>query len=365
MNIEFHYYMTYLIAARAGFCPAEAEVVAYSSQYIDDNDLIYNITNDDGLTYSNYISQTKNISKPKHKLFRIYPIFHFVPGDPLADSARRRDGKLHLLNTTADSKNARRILKSALQTDNLYKIGLAVHSFADTFAHQNFVGYYDEFNIVKSLQKKVNSFFDRSVYAVGHAAADIRPDICNLVWEDPRLCNSNAERDNKMIFLKAAERVFEELKNYQNPDLKAAELKEEKDGLLSDLKTAIGRRTEHPEIFKINTPAERIERFRRLSLKKEYGGRKLKKYNISDWFNELIEFDLKVLKIDNSSAWQRLFLDYFSNYFSFIKNSCSWKKKDFKESHWYQFQEAVKEMQAEIINQLEPKVFSKLELENW
>ena len=129
--------------------------------------------------------------------------------------------------------------------------------------------------------------------------------------------------------------------------------------------TAIGRRTRHPEIFKINTPAKRIKRFRKLSSKKEYGGRKLKKYNISAWFNQLIKFELKVLKIDNSSAWQRLILDYFSNHLSFIKNSCSWKKKDYKNSHWYQFQEAVKEMQAEIINQLEPKIFSKLELENW
>jgi hypothetical protein len=365
LNIEFHYYITYLIAARAGFSPEEAEVIAYSSQYIDDNDLIYNISGDHGEVYSNYISQTKNISKPKHKLFRIYPIFHFIPGDPLADSARRKDGKLHLLNTTADSKNARRILKSALGTDNLYKIGLAVHSFADTFAHQNFVGYYDEFNIVKSLQKKVNSFFDRSVYAVGHAAANIRPDIPNLIWQDPRLCDSNSRRDNKDIFLKAAGRVFTALKGYLDPDLKAAELKKEKEALLSDLGAAIGRRTKHPEIFKINTPAKRIERFRRLSSKKEYGGRKLKKYNISAWFNEVIEFNLKVLKIDNSSAWQRLILDYLSNHLSFIKNSCSWKKKDFKDSHWYRFQEAVKEMQEEIINQLQPKVFSKLELERW
>jgi len=136
--------MTYLITVRAGFRPAEAEIVAYSSQYIDDNDLIYNISQYNNFYYSNYISQTKNITKPKRNLFRIYPIFHFIPGEPLADSARRRDGKLHLLNTTPDSKHARDVLRLGLKSDNLYKIGLAVHSFADSFAHQNFVGYYDE-----------------------------------------------------------------------------------------------------------------------------------------------------------------------------------------------------------------------------
>ena len=200
LNIEFHYYMTYLIAARAGFSTEDARILAYSSQYIDDNDIIYKISQKSSETFSNYISQTKNITKPKRKLFRIYPIFHFIPGDPDADSARRKDGKLHLLNTTPDSKNARQIFRLALKSDNLYQIGLAVHSFADTFAHQNFVGYYDEFNIVKDIQKKLNSIINNSPYEIGHAAARHRPDIPNLIWEDGRLCDSNSLRDNKKIF---------------------------------------------------------------------------------------------------------------------------------------------------------------------
>ena len=34
MDIEFHYYMTYLIATRAGFRPAEAAVLAQAAQEI-------------------------------------------------------------------------------------------------------------------------------------------------------------------------------------------------------------------------------------------------------------------------------------------------------------------------------------------
>jgi hypothetical protein len=43
MNIDFHYYLTYLLAERAGFDrkiksgETEAEIIAYSSQYVDDN----------------------------------------------------------------------------------------------------------------------------------------------------------------------------------------------------------------------------------------------------------------------------------------------------------------------------------------
>jgi hypothetical protein len=37
MDIEFHYHMTYIIARRAGFSPNDSYVIAYSSQYTDDN----------------------------------------------------------------------------------------------------------------------------------------------------------------------------------------------------------------------------------------------------------------------------------------------------------------------------------------
>jgi hypothetical protein len=37
MDIEFHYYMTYITALRAGFRVDDAYTIAYSSQY-DDND---------------------------------------------------------------------------------------------------------------------------------------------------------------------------------------------------------------------------------------------------------------------------------------------------------------------------------------
>ena len=43
MNIEFHYHITRLIAARAGFPPEDADIIAFSSQYVDDNSMIFEI----------------------------------------------------------------------------------------------------------------------------------------------------------------------------------------------------------------------------------------------------------------------------------------------------------------------------------
>ncbi|MCG2728608.1 MAG: hypothetical protein L6244_08180, partial [Candidatus Methanoperedenaceae archaeon] len=79
MDIEFHYYMTYVTALRAGFKLDDAYIIAYASQYTDDNDTSYEIINDD-FPYQNFISQTIDITKPKGELLRIHPYFHFFPG---------------------------------------------------------------------------------------------------------------------------------------------------------------------------------------------------------------------------------------------------------------------------------------------
>jgi hypothetical protein len=73
MNKEFHYQITHLIATRSGFPPADADIIAISSQYVDDNSMIFKIDKDKPTAYSNYISQTMNILKPKAKLFRNKP----------------------------------------------------------------------------------------------------------------------------------------------------------------------------------------------------------------------------------------------------------------------------------------------------
>lgn len=135
--------------------------------------------------------------------------------------------------------------------------------------------------------------------------------------------------------------------------------------LLADLASVIGQKSEAPELFKINNRKKRIKRCRNLSSKQEYGGEKLKKYNPSLWFNEAVKINTGFLKIDRSCGWQRLGLDYFSKYLPLLKSCYSWKSETYQKTHWFKFQEAVKEMQNQIIEILETVVFEKLELANW
>jgi len=150
MDKEFHYHIVGVIARQAGFTDEEALTIAHASQLVDDNDALCTIhdKNPDD-EYEVYISQTMDILKPKRELMRIYPIFHFLPGNPLAFSARRSDGKMHILTTTPGNDLARKVMKAARNDKSphqLHRLGVAAHAFADTWAHQNFVGWYDGIN---------------------------------------------------------------------------------------------------------------------------------------------------------------------------------------------------------------------------
>jgi hypothetical protein len=206
MDLEYHYWFTGLIAHKAGFTDNEAQTIAYASQYVDDNDKVIEVkTKGSKSVYKNQISQTMNILKPKHDLLKIYPFFHFIPGEPTAYEARRRDGKIHLLNTTPNGPYAQEILDSAFKASDdirLYRIGIATHAFVDSWAHQNFVGCFDSFNDIGH-DPKPN---------IGHADAEHHPDWVSHLWEDSRLVESEVDNINR--FLSASEALFKKYCNY-------------------------------------------------------------------------------------------------------------------------------------------------------
>ena len=72
MDTEFHYYMTGIIAHAAGFSKDEAKTIATAAEYTDENDEILKVKDRrSGKVYENYISQTMNILRPKHRLMRM------------------------------------------------------------------------------------------------------------------------------------------------------------------------------------------------------------------------------------------------------------------------------------------------------
>ena len=201
MDIEFHYHITYILARKGGYNTTDASTIAYACQYTDDNNEKYEVKLDGGTVYENFISQTLNILRPKNKLVRIYSCFHFFPGDYAGDEAKRSDGSLHLFNTTPDSSDAAEMFKTALDKGDLYRTGIATHCYSDTWAHQNFVGFKHAFGGMDGLLEKATP-------NIGHADAQHQPDIPNLEWTDPRLTAANSTISNRKRFLLAARSIF-------------------------------------------------------------------------------------------------------------------------------------------------------------
>jgi hypothetical protein len=352
VDIEFHYYMTYLIAARAGYSPADATIIAHAAQSVDDNHIPVVVRDAAGTVYENALSQTMDITRP-HEDELIYPIFHFIPGDPDATSARRGDGARHPMNTTPNSALANKMIDAALASGDLYRIGVSAHGYVDTWAHQNFVGQRDDFNEFSTgiFQRLADRFL-----SVGHAHAKHNPDWPALVWEDSRLLNSTV--DNRERFLDAAEHLFTKLAAQKRPGLTADLLTVEIESLRNDLDTDIGCRDD------VNDNKDnRIANYSKRAATKPYGAHAMPAYVTGLWFGEAIAQD--------RDAVIGSFIDHFSFSFggdvvAFVgdvignghRASVAWRDVTpgaCKIYHWYRFQEAVKAHLADCTTMLKAR----------
>ena len=330
MDIEFHYYMTYIIARRAGFKPEESQIIAYSSQYTDDNAHHLFIDQGTDSAYESYISQTMNILKPEKELMRIYPVFHFLPGtleEICGDKAFRADGKLHLMNTIPDNQNGRKVLTKALETGDPCRIGIATHTYADTFAHQNFTGADDSFNSMAGLLEKL-------IPSIGHADAQHQPDIPNLLWWDGRLVPANASVNNKERFLNAAGCIFDRYRTR----VKGTDSRKT---LLKDLGEAIGDAT--------STKSERVRAYKGLM------GDEFVEYDKKSWFDEAVSF--KVDTVFSRDSGDTVPQDVTVS---------TWKDAgNFRNTKWFAFQEAVKAHQEFVLAEVMRPIYRKMGQTTW
>jgi len=335
MDIEFHYYVTYILAKEAKFDHKKASIIAHASQYVDDNSCIFKINKGKPNEYQNYISQTMNITKPKKKLMRIYPFFHFIPGNPLAPTARRKDGAMHLLNTTPNSKIANALLDDALAsgTGNLYRIGIASHSYMDTWAHQNFLGDFDDFNSMQGLKEKLSP-------NIGHADAGHDPDIPGLVWKDRRLVTENRVVYNKQRFLDASRALYSKYRKALDKRIAKETITSEWRSLRRKLANAIG-----DEAFEDSDDRreKRIDGYMKLT-----DG--LSKYDHEEWFKDSVETDVKGLP----DFWDAI---------TIFPDKHLWKT-GYKQKHWFRFQQAVKKHQ-EVAENLLLQHYKQIEIQSY
>jgi hypothetical protein len=102
MEKDFHFYITYALAETSGFTPEEAFTIAYSSQYVDDNNERQHPDKDGNPTFPSAIrvnggffrpimTQSMSVKSLVYEIQKyIYVPFHFIPGD----SNQPIDGKI-------------------------------------------------------------------------------------------------------------------------------------------------------------------------------------------------------------------------------------------------------------------------------
>lgn len=209
MNIEFHYYTIRHLAQCAGFSEAESAEIAISSQLVDECLAPWEIVDARGEVEArtevtqNYLFWDERVAEG------IYRPFHFIPGDRDIASARRADGAASRGAVTADSPLAREVLIAALRTRNLMRIGIALHAYADSWAHQGFSADIEPQNALDPASP---------LPAVGHLQAFGAPDDPRRRWTDPRLAAGEREADNAARFAVAAGKIYRFLRAYRRED---------------------------------------------------------------------------------------------------------------------------------------------------
>lgn len=241
MDITFHYFAVKTLARKAGFNEPDAQVIAVYSQYIDEFDWITyldckNIPSyikDDkncDLYLPSLITLTKNfnpamtgfiglidmafLALERTQKFTVSP-FHFIPPsvDQIAKESRTipalvGDGSL-ISNQIIKARNLL-LAGEEEKRISLMRLGMTLHTFADTYAHQLFSGYNSWVNDVKlvsvtdnftnaDLTAKVNNVvnrvaelteeyqskeeFNSILPCIGHMWAGHTPDLTNVSFE--------------------------------------------------------------------------------------------------------------------------------------------------------------------------------------
>ena len=341
MDIEFHYYLTGIIADYAGFKKTEVETIAYASQFVDNNETSLKVEDkNSGEVFTNYITQTINILKAKKELMRIYPIYHFIPGDPTDPRANRKDGKMHHLNCTPDNEFANSFLNEACKAPldtRFYRIGIATHSFVDTWAHQNFVGWYDNFNAIGA----------NALPNIGHADGKHHPDWVGNLWNDERLVEDQVQNNHR--FLSAAKALFEIYRDYHvkentHGDDPVPKWEPLEKILIELCGRSWGGDSNRNKKTRLDDYKDHIQK----------NGNWNTNYGRNDWLDSAVKTDVRGLRdVDGMLPNVTIFKDKYS-----------WRTDKAKEEEpWYKFQTAVKDHESFALSIMSPHFKKRMGVE--
>jgi hypothetical protein len=237
MNIDFHYGVIYVVARLAGMDTAQAKVVAHACQYVDDATTPGVLIFEGGESFERFASAHRlfdyhNLLNGQNRL--VWAPFHFLPGGEgktLEERALCRP----------DSAIARAMVKRAIaartQANGLHRLGVTLHVYVDTWAHQGFSGTVSKYNQVTELHgddhdeatwlgklagfvsdtaQNVKAQVLDAVCNLGHGAALHFPDMPWARWHYVNGHGIKVARNNLPDFLRAADMSYRAVRGYLN-----------------------------------------------------------------------------------------------------------------------------------------------------
>lgn len=228
MDIDFHYGTIYVLSRWAKFCSANSNMISTCSQLVDDN---YDTNPFSDAEEEKNIAQGIHVRYSSQNIWgnvtgkgnrEIWIPFHFLPG---LQGDTDADKLICKKNSELSGKLADRLLETTLDnSDFSFRLGIGLHVFADTWAHQEFAGINNTINKVQDLiftsqgsliERVIGDLVGASgmmskvldeLMPLGHAAAVHCPDMPYIWWRSGERFTDG--RKNWDEFMEAAEECF-------------------------------------------------------------------------------------------------------------------------------------------------------------
>ena len=244
MQIDFHHSATYTVARLSGFAHRDAETIAYCSQYVDDATNFGTIRFDNGAMYSRISSAHKildyrNFQKLANHF--VWMPFHFLPGNGGISQGENPKGSfVEKIICRPNSYVAQDMIRLCIGDRHslygLHRLGITMHVYADSWAHQGFAGIIHNVNNIRSLDDndqadagflgKLKDFFGDIVdetagkfvsnaLPLGHGAALSYPDRSYLKWNYEDSHGNIVRRNNPKDFSEAANEMCKAMQRYR------------------------------------------------------------------------------------------------------------------------------------------------------
>jgi len=233
--IDFHHAVTYVAARLAGFEQKEALTVAHAAQYVDDATSVQTIRFSNKALYrrtssSHKMLDMRNLQDEANHV--VWLPFHFLPGNDQLDAGTDFEGSfIEKIICRSNSPVAREMVDLAISQKgkaySLQLLGITMHVYADTWAHQGFAGVVHPVNEVEDAQEIGQSgvfeaslkdllwdFVEDIIPPLGHGRAGVFPDMPFLEWKYLNGKGAWIVRNNTVDFIDAVDHMIKAMQRF-------------------------------------------------------------------------------------------------------------------------------------------------------